>query len=91
MIGYNEFIKLVSKETGYSQNNIREVLDNAEAVMIDSLKRDEGIKILKTISIVPSHKDATEARNPFTGGTVMVPAKRVIKAKISKSLKELVK
>lgn len=91
MVNYKDFIKKIAKETGYSQANIGEVLDTAHSVMIDELKKDETVKIFKTISIVPTLKEERETRNPFTGGRVMVPAKRTIKAKIAKSLKEIVK
>lgn len=91
MINYKDFIKQISKATGYSQKNIQEVLDNAESVLIENIKNDEEVKILKTISIVPTQKGEKEARNPFTGETIVVPAKRTIKAKISKNLKEIVK
>ena len=91
MINYKDFIKQISKTTGYSQKNIQEILDNAEAVLIDDLKNDEEVKILKTISIVPSQREEKEMRNPYNGEKIMVPAKRTIKAKISQTLKDIVK
>ena len=91
MINYKDFIKQISKTTGYSQKNIQEILDNAEAVLIENLKNDEEVKILKTISIVPSQREEKEMRNPYSGEKIMVPAKRTIKAKISQTLKDIVK
>ena len=91
MINYKDFIKQVSKATGYSQKNIQEVLDNAESVLIENLKNDEETKILKTVSVVPTIKNEKEGRNPFTGEKMTIPARRSIKAKFSKTLKEIVR
>ena len=91
MVNYKDFIKQVSKATGYSQKNIQEVLDNAESVLIENLKNDEETKILKTVSIVPTIKEEKEGRNPFTGEKMMIPSRRSIKAKFSKTLKEIVR
>ncbi len=91
MVNYKDFIKQVSKATGYSQKNIQEVLDNVEAVLVENLKKNESVKILKTISIVPTQNPEKEGRNPFTGEKMIVPAKRTIKAKISKTLKDIVR
>lgn len=91
MVNYREFIKLVSKATGYSQKNIQEVLDNAEAVLIEQLKNDEEVKILKTISIVPTQREEKEMRNPYSGELITVPPRRTIKAKISQTLKDIVR
>lgn len=91
MINYKDFIKQISKATGYSQKNIQEVLDNVEAVLIENLKKDEAVKILKTISIVPTQNSEKERKNPFTGEKMIIPAKRTIKAKISKTLKDIVR
>lgn len=91
MINYKDFIKQIALATGFSQKNIQEVLDNAEAVLIEDLKKDEEVKIYKTITIVPTLKEEKEGRNPFTGEKITIPAKRTIKAKISKNLKEIVK
>ena len=91
MINYKDFIKQISKVTGYSQKNIQEVLDNAESVLIENLKNDEETKILKTVSIVPTIKNEKEGRNPFTGEKMTIPARRSIKAKFSKTLKEIVR
>lgn len=91
MINYKDFIKQISKVTGYSQKNIQEVLDNAESVLIENLKNDEETKILKTVSIVPTIKNEKEGRNPFTGEKMTIPTRRSIKAKFSKTLKEIVR
>lgn len=91
MVNYKDFIKQVSKATGYSQKNIQEVLDNVESVLIENLKNDEETKILKTVSVVPTIKNEKEGRNPFTGEKMTIPARRSIKAKFSKTLKEIVR
>ena len=91
MVNYKDFIRQVSKATGYSQKDVQEVLDNAEAILIENLKNDEEVKILRTISIVPTMRGEQEARNPYSGEKMMLPERRTIRAKISKSLKDLVK
>lgn len=86
-----EFIKKIAAETGYSQGSIKEVFEAAETVLIEQLKTDDEVKVIKGITIVPHVQDAHVVPNPFSGGTTEVPKRRIIKAKFSQSLKDVVK
>jgi integration host factor subunit beta len=57
------------------------------ATMADALRRDERIEIRGFGSFVVKHRRAREGRNPKTGNTVYVAAKRVPFFKVGKELK----
>lgn len=89
-INFSTFVKDVAKYTGYSQKNIKEVLEAAEAVMIENLKKGSNVKILPTVNIIVKQRDAYQGINPRTCEPIQIPASKTIKAKFSTSLKEVV-
>ena len=84
------FIKEVAHETGYSHEDIREVLVAAEKVIASYLKEGIAVKALPSITFTPSMRSARVGRNPKTGESVDVPAMRSVKAKIAASLKDAI-
>ena len=88
MTNIKEFVRKISKETGYSQKDISFVLEVAESIMIDEVAHGEGVKIFKSLSVVPKITPARNCINPKTMETMRVPEKKTPKAKFSEAFKD---
>jgi DNA-binding protein HU-beta len=85
-----EFVKAIATETGFTQKDVKAVLEAAQTVAYDAMAKEEEVKVFDGLTLVGQHKDATTARNPMTGDTVDVPAKTVPKARFGAVAKRIV-
>lgn len=89
-ISNKEFIKAVAVKTGYSQKNIKEVLDVAQEIIEDNLVDGNTVKVFSWLTIEPVEKAARAGRNPITGESIQIPAKTSVKAKFGKGIKDII-
>jgi integration host factor subunit beta len=80
----DEIVRLYPR---YSRRDAEAMVNAVFATMADALRRDERIEIRGFGSFVVKHRRAREGRNPKTGNTVYVAAKRVPFFKVGKELK----
>lgn len=85
-----EFVKAVATATGYTQKDVKAVLEAAQEVAYGAMAKEEEVTVFEGLKLIGVHKDATTARNPMDGSTVNVPAKTVPKAKWGKAAKDAV-
>ncbi len=71
----------------YSRRDAEVMVNTVFGSMIEALRRNERIEIRGFGSFVVKHRRAREGRNPKTGRTVSVAAKRVPFFKVGKELK----
>ena len=90
MINQNEYVKLIATATGYTQKDVKAVLDAAQTVAYDAMAKKEDVKIFNGLTLVGQEKEACVKRNPKTGEDVQVPAKVAPKAKFGKFAKDSV-
>ena len=50
---------------------------------------EDGLNLIGFVKFEKVHKEERKARNPMNGQTVTVPEKTILKAKISKTFKEI--
>ena len=84
-----DFIKEISNETGFNQTDISLVLDAAENILINTMKKEEVIftgfgKFYKRI------RQETVKRNPSTGEKIEIPEKAIPAFKAGKKLKDII-
>ncbi len=87
----------IAEDTGLSRKEIVAVFQSLSDLMLRHLKsRSAGVFTLPgLLKLTVTRKPATKARpgrNPFTGEDIMIaakPARRVVKARILKGLKEM--
>ncbi|MBI3786212.1 MAG: integration host factor subunit beta [Deltaproteobacteria bacterium] len=79
-----EVVKLYPR---YSRREAETMVNAVFNSMADALRRDERIEIRGFGSFVVKHRRAREGRNPKTGRTVSVAAKRVPFFKVGKELR----
>lgn len=85
-----DYVKAIATATGYTQKDVKAVLDAAQTVAYDAMAKEEEVAIFDGLKLMGVHKDATVARNPLNGNTVNVPAKTVPKAKFGVAAKRAV-
>ena len=88
-MGKTELIGVIAEKMGVSKKEADKFFDAFVDGVKESLEKGEQVKIsgLGTFSV--QEKAATTARNPRNPNeTIEVPAKKVVKFKLSKKLKE---
>jgi len=88
MLNSKDFIKKIAKETGYSQKDITAVLETAESIMISEVVNGDGVKIFKSLSVLPKVSPARRCNNPITKEPMMVPEKTKPIARFSQAFKD---
>lgn len=85
-----EMIKEIATKTGFTQKDTKTVIDAMKDVVYGTLANGEEVKVFDGLTMTTVSKDARVCRNPRTGESINVPAKKAVKAKIGKHLKEAV-
>lgn len=86
----NEIIKAVSDELGMTIKETAAVVDTFIDYAELALQNDDCVDIPKFGKLSVEQRDARMARNPQTGEKMEVPAKKAIKFKASKTLKDAI-
>lgn len=84
-------IDAVHEKLGGTKTSAEEVVETIINTIVDSLKKGEEVSIAGFGAFSAKMRKARDARNPRTGETVKVPARKVPKFKASKTLKDAVK
>ena len=85
-----ELVDLVAKQAGTDKTTAAAVLKGFEEVVLAKVAAGDKIALTGFISFEQVAKKATTARNPRTGETVKVKAKKAPKATIGASFKKVV-
>ncbi|OIJ44856.1 HU family DNA-binding protein [Rice orange leaf phytoplasma] len=87
-----EFLRKLAEKNGVSQKEADKFLNNFIEVISQSLqefKEDEKVTLTGFGTFEVKHRSAREGKNPRTGKTIDIPAKKVPTFKFSKSFKDL--
>ncbi len=85
-----EFIDVVSEKSGLSKKDANEALNAILETITDALKEGKTVSFIGFGSFSTVERAAREARVPLTGKTVQIPARKAVKFKVGKSLKDAV-
>ena len=85
-----ELVKAVATETGFTQKDVKTVLEATGKVAYAEMAKQEEVKLFDGLTLMGVFKEACIARNPLTGESVDVPAKVMPKAKFGKAAKDAV-
>lgn len=86
----NDYVKAIATETGFTQKDVKAVLDAGEKVAYTEMAQKGEVKIFNGLTLVGQFKEACIKRNPLTGADVKVDAKIAPKAKWGKAAKDAV-
>ena len=82
----NELIAAIADSTGKSKADVTAILTSLGETVAKTLKSGDEVTLSGIGKLVSAKRDAREARNPSTGATIKVPAKNVVKFKVTKHL-----
>ncbi len=86
----NELIEKVAEDCGLSKKDVDKVLDKMIETIYKTVKGGDKVAIGGLGTFVVVDKKARTARNPKTGESIQVPAKKAPKFKPGKEFKEIV-
>jgi len=86
-----ELIEEVRFQTGLTRTQSREAVSATTSVITDCLARGEKVTLVGFGTFQVGTRKARTGRNPQTGETVQIPAKKAPKFKPGKGLRERVK
>ena len=85
-----QLVTKLAEAGGVSRKQADQILENLIETVVKSVKKGENVKI-PGLGIFRLRKmKARMGRNPQTGEPIKIPAKRVVKFRLSKSLKDAV-
>jgi integration host factor subunit alpha len=85
-----DLVDLIYERVGSSKKEASEVVEEVFAIIRDSLREGDKVKISGFGSFVVNRKKARRGRNPQTGEPITIDSRRVLSFKPSQVLKGLV-
>ncbi len=83
-------VDLIYERVGSSKREAGEVVEEVFAIIRDSLRAGDKVKISGFGCFVVNQKNSRRGRNPQTGEPITIDSRRVLSFKPSQLLKELV-
>jgi DNA-binding protein HU-beta len=81
-------VKSLAESNGVSNKQMKEILEKLAATAIGEVKKN-GVFVLPGIGrLVRQDRKARTGRNPATGETIKIPAKKVVKFRVAKAAKD---
>lgn len=81
-----EFVEKFAEKTGMSKKDAAAAVDAYHAVIADAVKAGDKVVIPGVLKVEVKDVPARTGRNPQTGETMEIAAKKAIKAKFSDKL-----
>jgi integration host factor subunit beta len=85
-----DLVEQVAKETDMTKKDAEQLVEVVFESIIGALNKGDKIELRGFGSFRVRERDARKGRNPKTGATVNIPAKRVAYFKPGKELKDIV-
>ena len=86
----SELLSTLAEQTGLKKTEVSSVMDSLVSTVYKTLKKEKKIKLEGMGVFQLKDRKARMARNPRTGEMVKVPAKKVVKLRVTKDMKEAV-
>jgi len=86
-----ELVEEVTNQTGLTKKASGEAIDAMTSVITDALARGEKVTLVGFGTFRVVERRPRRGRNPRTGQTIQIPAKKVPRFKPGKNLREKVK
>ena len=86
-----EFVDFIAEKHGTSKVEAKKSLEMVLTSLTEALENGDEVNLTGFGKFSVVHKEAGEARNPSTGGTITVPAHDVPKFSFSKAFKDSIR
>jgi len=83
-----KIIEEIHEKIGFSRRETLAIVDSAIELMKGALAKGEPVMISSFGKFSPRERKARKGRNPQTGETITIPARKVVTFKVSRVLKE---
>lgn len=87
MANKNELVAMIAAETGFTKKDVIACVDALVDVVTDTLANGDDVNITGFGKFVVSERSAREGRNPLTGETIQIEAKKCPKFRAGSNLK----
>ncbi len=81
-----DIINAMAEKAGFSKNDAKKALDSFMDAIQEGLAKGEKISIVGFGTFEVAQREARIAKNPRTGETINVPARKVVKFKVGSQL-----
>lgn len=85
-----ELIDALAAKTGVTKAKTGEVLDALMATVKETLAKQDSVQLIGFGTFSVTERAEREGRNPATGKTIKIPAKKVVKFKVGKAMADTV-
>ena len=85
-----EFVEAVAKEAKVSKAAAAAVVAAAQSVVTKAVKKGDTVQLTGFVTFTVAKRAARNGRNPATGKTIKIAARKVVKVKAGKALKDAV-
>jgi len=84
----SEMLTTLATNTGFKKKEVETMMDGLKSLIYTTLKKEKIIKLDGLGVFQLKDRKARMGRNPATGETIKIAAKRVIKFRVVKALKD---
>ncbi|MBQ3696191.1 MAG: HU family DNA-binding protein [Alphaproteobacteria bacterium] len=85
-----EFVEAVAKKAKVSKAAAAAVVAAMQAVVTERVKKGDTVQLTGFVTFTVAKRAARNGRNPATGKTIKIAARKVVKVKAGKALKDAV-
>ena len=84
----SQMLASLAESTGMAKKEVGEFLDKFVGLAYAEVKKNGEFTIPGVGKLVKKDRQARQGRNPATGETIQIPAKTVVKFRVSKAAKD---
>jgi DNA-binding protein HU-beta len=85
-----QIVAALAEKSGVSKKEAKAFLDNLADLAIKETKKSGNFTVPGIGKLVKSDRKARLGRNPATGETIKIPAKKVVKFRLAKAAKDAI-
>jgi DNA-binding protein HU-beta len=85
-----QLIDAIAAEAGLTKADAKKALDAFVKTTTDALKKGDRVALIGFGSFATTERPARQGRNPQTGATINIPAKKIVKFKAGSELTDSV-
>ena len=86
----SQVLNTLADKTGLSKKDVTALVDAMTELAYKEVKSNGEFTVPGLGKLVKKHRNARQGRNPATGATIQIPAKTVVKFRVSKAAKDAI-